>query len=153
MAYVRNTDAVHGAYYLLMHLVTERGQSELIARLPSALAAALTAGGIAVIGRRLVSARAGLLAGLIYALLPVVSRYAQEARSYAIVSALGVLATYLLLRALATTTVRVIWFAGYALSVAALGWLHLDAILLVGAHGETIVIDWGGAQSWAKHTD
>ena len=55
LAYVRDTDAVHGAYYLLMHLITEFGQSELIARLPSALAAALAAGGIAIIGRRLVS--------------------------------------------------------------------------------------------------
>ena len=142
VAYVRNTDAVHGAYYLFMHLVTELGQSELIARLPSALAAALAAGGIAVIGRRLVSTRAGLLAGLIFALLPVVSRYAQEARSYTIVSALGVLATYLLLRALATTTARGPWFVGYALSIAALGWLHLDAILLVGAHAVVVLVHW-----------
>ena len=140
VAYVRNTDAVHGAYYLLMHLVTGLGQSELIARLPSALAAALAAGGIAIIGRRLVSTRAGLLAGLIFALLPVVSRYAQEARSYSIVSAVAVLATYLLLRALATTTARATWFAGYALSVAALGWLHLDAILLVGAHAMVVLV-------------
>lgn len=110
VGYVRNTDAVHGAYYLLMHLITEFGQSELIARLPSVLAAALAAGGITVIGRRLVSARAGLLAGLIFGLLPVVSRYAQEARSYSIVSAVAVLATYLLLSALATTTGRITWF-------------------------------------------
>ena len=140
VAYVRNTDAVHGAYYLLMHLVTGLGPSELIARLPSALAAALAAGGIAIIGRRLVSTRAGLLAGLIFALLPVVSRYAQEARSYSIVSAVAVLATYLLLRALVTTTARATWFAGYALSVAALGWLHLDAILLVGAHAMVVLV-------------
>jgi mannosyltransferase len=147
VAYVRNTDAVHGAYYLLMHLVTELGQSELIARLPSALAAALAAGGIAVICRRLVSTRAGLLAGLIFALLPVVSRYAQEARSYSMVSAVAVLATYLLLRALATTTARAVWFTGYALSIAALGWLHLDAILLVGAHAVAVLVHWRMAGS------
>ncbi|HMI35702.1 MAG TPA: hypothetical protein VK499_16505, partial [Propionibacteriaceae bacterium] len=143
VAYVRNTDAVHGAYYLLMHLVTELGQSELIARLPSALAAS----GIAVIGRRLVSTRAGLLAGLIFALLPVVSRYAQEARSYSIVSGVAVLATYLVLRALATTTARATWFAGYALTVAALGWLHLDAMLLVGGHAVVVLVHWRMAGS------
>jgi mannosyltransferase len=147
VAYVRNTDAVHGAYYLLMHMITGFGQSELTARLPSALAAALAAGGITVIGRRLVSARAGLLAGLIFALLPVVSRYAQEARSYSIVSAVAVLATYLLLRALATTTTRAAWFGGYAVSVAALGWLHLDAILLVGAHTVVVLVHWRMAGS------
>jgi mannosyltransferase len=147
VAYVRNTDAVHGAYYLLMHLVTELGQSELIARLPSALAAALAASGIAVIGRRLVSTRAGLLAGLIFALLPVVSRYAQEARSYSIVSGVAVLATYLVLRALATTTARATWFAGYALTVAALGWLHLDAMLLVGGHAVVVLVHWRMAGS------
>jgi mannosyltransferase len=147
VAYVRNTDAVHGAYYLLMHLITGLGQSELIARLPSALAAALAAAGIAVIGRRLVSTRAGLLAGLIFALLPVVSRYAQEARSYSIVSAVAVLATYLLLRALATTITRVAWFGGYAASVGALGWLHLDAVLLVGAHAVVVLVHWRMAGS------
>jgi mannosyltransferase len=147
LAYVRNTDSVHGAYYMLMHLVTDLGQGELIARLPSALAVALAAGGIAVIGRRLVSIRAGLLAGLMFGLLPVVSRYAQEARSYAIVSAVAVLATYLLLRALATTTARAGWFAGYALSVATLGWLHLDAILLVGAHAVVVLVHWRMADS------
>jgi mannosyltransferase len=147
VGHVRNTDAVHGAYYLLMHLITQFGQSELIARLPSVLAAALAAGGITVIGRLLVSARAGLLAGLIFGLLPVVSRYAQEARSYSIVSAVAVLATYLLLSALATTTGRVTWFAGYAVSVAALGWLHLDAILLVGAHAVVVLVHWRMAGS------
>ena len=147
VAYIRNTDAVHGAYYLLMHLVTVLGQTELIARLPSALAAALAAVGIAVIGRRLVSTRAGLLAGLIFALLPVVSRYAQEARSYSIVSAVAALATYLLLRALSTTTARATWFAAYAVSVAALGWLHLDAILLVGAHAVVVLVHWRSAGS------
>jgi len=143
----RDTDAVHGAYYLLMHLITEFGQSELIARLPSALAAALAAGGIAIIGRRLVSTRAGLLAGLIFALLPVVSRYAQEARSYSIVSAVAVLATYLLLRALAPTTSRATWFAAYAVSIATLGWLHLDAMLLVGAHAVVALVHWRMAGS------
>ena len=97
---------------MLLHLVTDLRQDELIARLHSALAAALAAGGIAVIGRWLVSTRAGLLAGLMFGLLPVVSQYAQEARSYAIISAVAVLATYLLLRALATTTARASWFAG-----------------------------------------
>ena len=42
----------------------------------------------------------GLLAGLLYAVAPWVTRYAQEGRSYATVTALAVIATYLLVRAL-----------------------------------------------------
>jgi membrane protein implicated in regulation of membrane protease activity len=97
---LRGTDAVYGMYYLFLHPVTALGTGEIVTRLPSVLAAAATAGGIAVLGRRFFSPTAGLSAGLIYAVLPIVSWYAQEARQYAIVSAGAVLATYLLTRAL-----------------------------------------------------
>ncbi|HKB29740.1 MAG TPA: glycosyltransferase family 39 protein, partial [Streptosporangiaceae bacterium] len=92
-------DAVHGAYYLviwpLAHLF---GTSEFVMRLPSAIAMAAAAFGTAVIGRRLGSPQTGLLAGLVFAALPMTSRFGQEARSYAMVTAVAVLASYLLLR-------------------------------------------------------
>jgi hypothetical protein len=95
-----NVDAVHGAYYLLMWPVVHVfGTSELALRLPSLLAMTAAATGVAALGRRLHSARAGLLAGLVFAVLPQVSRYGQEARSYAFVLACAVLASYLLIRA------------------------------------------------------
>src|ERR1022692_1236755 len=58
-----NVDAVHGAYYMIIWLAVRLGGSgELVTRLPSALAMAAAAAGVAAIGRRLVSPRAGLLA-------------------------------------------------------------------------------------------
>jgi mannosyltransferase len=130
-------DAVHGLYYLLLRPFAAIGTSELILRLPSVLAAAAAAYGVAVVGRRLASERAGLIAGLIYALLPIVSRYAQETRGYALVSAVAVLATWALLDALDDH--RLSRYAIYAACVALLGWLHLYALLLVAAHAITVL--------------
>ncbi len=133
------SDAVHGLYYLLMHPVAAIGTSETIMRLPSVLAATAAAAGIAALGARLGSVRAGLLGGLTYAALPVVSRYAQEARSYALVSATAVAATYLLVHALDQERPQWRIYLGYAAAVATLGWLHVYALLLVAAHGLTVL--------------
>src|ERR1700727_3057965 len=63
-----HTDAVHGAYYMIIWVVVRLGGSgEFSTRLPSALAMAAAAAGVAGIGRRLVSPRAGLFAGLVFA--------------------------------------------------------------------------------------
>lgn len=108
-ALLQHSDAVHGAYYLCMHVVMSLlGRSATAVRLPSVLATAVAAGFLAVLGRRL-AARSGVplpeavgvLAGLLYAIAPSATYYAQEARSYAIVTALAVIATYLLDHALA----------------------------------------------------
>lgn len=134
-----HVDAVHGLYYVLMHVVVETaGFTPAIVRLPSVLATAAAAAGVAVLGRQLAGARTGLLAGLIYACTPVVSQYALEARSYASVTALAVLATWALVYALRRGSAR--WFALYAAALILLGALHLFAILLVGAHLLTLLL-------------
>lgn len=128
-----HVDAVHGAYYLFMHVVVGcLGGSEAATRLPSVLAAGAAAAGTAALGRRLAGPLTGLAAGLIVALSPTVTRYAQEARSYAIVMALAVLATYLFVRALDMRTRRA--FAAYAIALAAVGLVHGFALLLLPAH-------------------
>ncbi|WP_186403626.1 glycosyltransferase family 39 protein [[Actinomadura] parvosata] len=100
-AILAHMDLVHGLYYVLLHLVASiAGTDEIAMRLPSVLATTVGAAVLAALGRRLLSPAAGLLAGLIYALLPVVSRYAQEARQYAMVSALLISTTYLLVVAI-----------------------------------------------------
>ncbi|GLX95987.1 hypothetical protein [Herbidospora sp. NBRC 101105] len=119
-------DRVHALYYLLLRPVAWISTSELALRLPSVLATAAAAYGVAAIGRHLASARAGLLAGLVFAALPMVTRYAQEVRSYAIVTALAVLATWLLV----TRRNQVL----YALVIVLLGWSHVYGLLLVVAH-------------------
>jgi mannosyltransferase len=99
-----HTDVVNGAYYVLMWFVTRAaGTSALALRFPSAVGMAVAAGVTAALGRRLVSARAGLAAGLGagIAALPSVTWYAQNARSYALVTALATIASYLLVRSMA----------------------------------------------------
>ncbi len=132
-----HVDAVHGAYYLLMwplvHLV---GAGEVVVRLPSAMAMAGAACGIAACGRRLGCRRAGLCAALAFAVLPMTSRYGQEARSYALVTAIAVLAGYLLVRMIVTPARR--WLTGYGISLALLASLNIFGLLIVAAHAVTL---------------
>ncbi|WP_375155160.1 glycosyltransferase family 39 protein, partial [Micromonospora sp. 4G55] len=106
-------DAATGPYYLLMHgWVRLFGDTATALRLPSALAMAGAAGLTAVLGRWLLGTRVGLLAGLLFAVLPGTSRYAQEARPYALASLFAVLATLLLVAALRRPTwTRWAWYA------------------------------------------
>ncbi|MCX5612243.1 MULTISPECIES: hypothetical protein [unclassified Streptomyces] len=122
-------DAVHGLYYLLMHgvfLAWDGGPWAL--RLPSVAATALAAAGVAAIGHRLAGERAALLSGLVYAVLPPVQMYAQEGRSYALVAAAVVWATYLMLRER---------WAAYAVVLLLGCWLHEFAVLALLAHAFT----------------
>ncbi|MBP2705544.1 glycosyltransferase family 39 protein [Microbispora sp. RL4-1S] len=147
-----HVDAVHGCYYLLVHAllsVTGGLPPEVVLRLPSLLATAGAAAGVAAIGRRLASPLAGLMAGLFYATAPVVGYYAQEARSYALVAAGVVLASLLFVRALARPrrTGGWAWYAG-AVAVACL--LNLFAALALAAHAVTLV--WARAEraAWIR---
>src|SRR5499427_1805446 len=128
-----HVDAVHGLYYLLMWPVVQAaGPGEFATRIPSAVAMAAAAAGIAVIGRRLASRRAGLCAGLVFAAMPVISEQAHNARPYAMVTAVAVAASWLLVRVADDPRWR--WSAAYGGMLAVLGYLELDALLLVGAH-------------------
>ncbi|MFE6666082.1 hypothetical protein ACFVFH_21310 [Streptomyces sp. NPDC057697] len=131
-----HVDVVHGLYYLLMHGVFALWDGGLVAlRLPSVLAVAAAAAGIARLGQRLATTRAGLLAGLVFPLLPAVQRYAQEGRSYALVCALVTWASCLLVGALSRPRRRG-WVAyGAVMLTACL--LHELAVLMLLAHGVT----------------
>jgi mannosyltransferase len=136
-----NIDAVHGAYYLLIWVMVKLGGTgELATRLPSAVAMAVAAVAVAALGGRLVSPRAGLAAGLVFAVLPPVSLYGQEARPYAITIALAAIASYLLVRAMEAdvSDSRYKWLAGYAACVAALGIVDIFGLLLIVAHAVTV---------------
>jgi mannosyltransferase len=137
-----HVDVVHGAYYVLIWVVVRvfGGSSELIVRLPSALAMAAAAYVITLLGRRLASGWAGLAAGLTFAILPSVSSYAQDAREGALLAALAATASYCLLRAADAGPGgrRRGWLAGYGVTLALLGFGNLFALLLVGAHAVTL---------------
>ncbi len=129
----RHIDVVHATYYVILHgWIQLAGSSPLALRLPSMFAMAICAACVALVGRRLATAPVGLVAGLIFAVVPSVSRYAEEARSYALVTMGAVVATLMLLRALEKDTRRRL--ALYALSIAFIGLIHFVALTVVAAH-------------------
>jgi mannosyltransferase len=146
LSLLRHADAVHGAYYLCMHYVVMLfGRSETAVRLPSVAATAVAAGFLAAAGLRLAASSgmpwprsSGVLAGMLYAAAPMASRYAQEARSYATVTACVVIASYLLVRALEDGRRR--WWVGYAAAIAFAGLFNLLALLIIPAHAITVAI-------------
>ncbi|WP_344976515.1 glycosyltransferase family 39 protein [Streptosporangium fragile] len=135
---LRHMDLVHGLYYVLLHVVSSvAGTGEIAMRLPSAIATAVGTAVLVALGRRTASPATGLFAGLIYASLPVVSRYAQEARQYALVSALVISVTYLLVLATEADRDRHrlrLWTA-YTITLTITAWLHLYALFVLPAHG------------------
>ena len=184
LALTRHQDAVHGLYYLLIHaVIAVGGTTETALRLPSLIAMALAAGLLAEVGRRLAKntglpspGAVGLLAGLLLAVVPLTTRYAQEARPYALTTLFAVAASYLLIRAagpargddptgraagpargddptgraagpargdhspeLPASDRRWPWWAGYAVAVAVTALFNLFAVLLVVAHGLSLL--------------
>jgi mannosyltransferase len=135
---LRHTDLVHATYYLFMHVWIELvGDSAFQLRFPSLVGMGLAAAGVTLVGRRLVSTPVGLVAGTIFAVIPSISRYGQEARSYAIVTMGATLATLLLLRALEKDTrLRLVL---YGLSVALVGLVHFVALAVLAAHAVLIL--------------
>ncbi|MFK3983161.1 glycosyltransferase family 39 protein [Micromonospora sp. NPDC050397] len=134
-------DGVSVAYYLLMHGWIELfGDSVPALRLPAALSLAGAAALVAVLGGRLYGGRLGLVAGLLFAVLPSTSRYGQEARPYALATLFAVLATVALVDALA----RPGWWrwAGYAAALVGLGLSHLLATSLVLGHAVVVGLAW-----------
>ncbi|MEO3928551.1 glycosyltransferase family 39 protein [Micromonosporaceae bacterium B7E4] len=132
-------DMVIAPYYLLMNGWVELfGTSDVALRAPSVIAMALAASFVGGIGARLGGARAGLLAGVLFAVLPSTSRHAQEARVYALVVLAAAVATYLLVRIPERPTR---WrFAGYAGAVALTGLFHAVALLVLAVHGGYLLI-------------
>lgn len=144
---LRGVDAVHGLYYLLMHVVIGLfGTGEAALRLPSVIAGALGAAGVCALGRSLGAPRAGLYGGVLLAVMPVFSRYAQDARPYALTMAATVGVTLLLLRAVRRGSDAA--FALYAVALAGLAYLNLFAFLVTAAHGVFVALSRGPLLRW-----
>jgi mannosyltransferase len=138
---VHHSDATQLGYYLLLHFwISAFGDSVLAMRMLSVLAMSGAAACVTLVGRRLAGQRAGLLAGLVFALVPSVSRFAQEVRFYALEVLIAMLATLLLLRALEEPRPR--RWAAYAASMAVLGYADLVALCLIAGHGAEVAMRW-----------
>lgn len=135
----QHVDLVHALHYAVMHeLFGLFGGGLLTLRLPSVLAMSAAASGVGLLGLRLAGPRAGLLAGLVFALLPQVQKYAQEGRSYALVCALVTWATYALV---VSVPHRARWrWAVYGSTMLLACLLHEFAVLALAAHGVTLIV-------------
>jgi mannosyltransferase len=153
-----HVDAVHGLYYLLLHCWIAAGSTPVIIRIPSVVSMSAAAGLVVITGRRLTgSALAGLLAGLIMALTPVISFYAQTARSYAMVFCCVLATTLALVRALeaegggwAGQPLRRRWLL-YGALVALGGYLNELSLLVLAAHAVTVLLTrygWRTVRRW-----
>lgn len=139
-----NVDAVHGLYYLLMHVLFEVfGASTTTLRLPSVLAVAAAAACVALIGRRLAGFWAGLGGGLALGLLPAVQFQLQEGRAYALVAGGAGLSTLLLVTLLSAGPGRArrTWprWTAYGALVLVCALLNWFSLLILPAHAATLV--------------
>ncbi|SEQ45431.1 mannosyltransferase [Microlunatus flavus] len=139
-AMLAQLETVHALYYTFLHAWMQLGSGVVWARVPSVLAMAVAAGLVGVLGARLASVRVGLVAGLLFVANPSTSFYAQEARSTAMIVAVALLATWLLLRAEARAGRRAAgWWVGYAVAGAVLVALNLLAVLVPLTHLLTLL--------------
>lgn len=83
------------------------------------------------------TSRTGLVAGLLFALVPTVTRYGHEARPYAFAVLFSVLATLLLLPALLRPTLK--GWALYTSAITLTGLSHLVALCVVVAHAVAVL--------------
>ncbi|MCZ7437037.1 glycosyltransferase family 39 protein [Micromonospora sp. WMMC241] len=131
-------DAASTPYHLLMRGWAELfGASDVALRLPSLLAVTVAVALVGGLAARLFAPGTGVLAGVLLAVLPTTTRYAQEARPHAVALLAAVLATWLLLPILDRPTARRL--VAYAAGVALLGLCQPGALLLLAGHGWVVL--------------
>ncbi len=135
-----NIELVSGLYGALMHVwIDVAGTSELLLRLPSAMAVGVAGACTYLVGLRLGGARLALWGALTFALLPRVFWAGAEARPYALTVVLAAAATLALLAALDRGT-RAAWI-GYSVLLV-LGILsNVYVGLVIGAHLVSVLAD------------
>lgn len=133
-------DHIPPAYPILMFYVIRcLGDSEVMLRLPSAVAGVLAIPMIYLLGARIYSRREGLVAALLMAFSITPIRCSQEARVYSILLLLLLVSFYFwfeLVRALESGE-RPSWTVqlGYVTSAIAAGYLHYFGILVIVLQG------------------
>lgn len=136
---IGSTNAVEAAYYAFLHVwIAVAGSSEVALRLPSALAMAIGVWAASKTAADIAGKQASAVAGFVMLVLPGVSRYAQEARPYALAVAAVSISTFALERGLMSDRRR--WWAAYAASLVAVGWLHLLSLLVVSGQAVAMLL-------------
>ena len=122
------------------------GDSVVALRVPSALAMVGAAACVALLGQRLFGRGVGVTAGIVFAVLPAVTRFGQEARSYAFVVLFAALASLLLLRALDRP--GALRWGGYAAAVLAGLSVNLVSGAIVVGHAIAVLVWLRGRWAW-----
>ena len=132
IALIGDSQANMSLYYVLLHAWLAVGESEFAVRALSVLFAAAAAPTLYLLVRRLFDTRTAVVAAVLLAVNAYFLRYAQEARGYALLVFLVVLASYLLVVAIdgGTRTAA----AGYVVVAALATYVHVFAGFVVIAH-------------------
>jgi mannosyltransferase len=133
MKMAEHIDLVHVVYCLLVHPLLIVDQSIVAVRLVSVVAMAAAAVVLVRVGRALDGWPVGLGAGLMLIVSAIASRYAQEARPFALVVLLATLTTVGLIRAIETRLGNRRW-AIYSALLVATGLVNILGTLIVLAH-------------------
>lgn len=122
------------------------GEGDAKLRALSALFGVLTIPLLGLLGRRLPSPTAGLVAAGLFAVSPLELEFAQEARAYALLHLLAVANAWLFVRWLADR--RATDWAGYAVTMFLAWYTHYYAIFLPLSHGLVLLVAYRTPKAW-----
>lgn len=134
-------------YYALLRGWLYFGDSEAKIRSLSVIASVGAVIAIYFLGRRLFGRNAGAIAAILLALNVFHIRYAQEARCYALLSLMVILASHCFVSAIESSSWKK-WLL-YAALMAAAVYLHFFAIFVLGAHFIAAIV-WRRPIPWRK---
>jgi 4-amino-4-deoxy-L-arabinose transferase-like glycosyltransferase len=140
-------DVVPPLYYHILHFWQGVfSDSEAAVRSFSALVGTLTIPLVYAVGKELFGRPHGFVAGALVAVSPLYIWYSQEARTYMLLTFLGLLAAYFLLRVLSDGNNRRRRFGWVGFLIAATGtsYAHTTGLLLLSFLGLAFVVGWAG---------
>jgi mannosyltransferase len=136
---VRDTNAGDVPYFVALKAwAAVFGRSDFALRVPSVILMAATVALLSVLATRLVGPRTGALVGLLMAVMPITSRYAQEAGPQALTLFGAVLSTLALVALFDRP--RASRVVGYAAAVALMGLGHVTGLVVLVAHLLTVLL-------------
>ena len=128
-------------YYVLMRLwLSLAGKSEFSLRFLSVCCSVLAVVLLWQVGRKMVGPKAATIAALIVTLSPYMVWYGQDAKMYAMVSALSLLAMLCLWRGLSGEGTK--YWVGFVLAASLAFYIHMLSALMIGVYAAALPIFW-----------
>ncbi len=143
---VHETEKTPPLGFLLSWLSEKAGSAPELLRLPSFAASVATVPLVYLVALSTIGRNAGLVAAAWLALSPFQIFYGTETRSYALVTALVVLSTVVLMAALDSRRKR--WWALYALAITAAVYSHYTAVLVLAPQAAWAL--WAHRDRWRE---